>query len=311
MDLVADMGGTRIKLGLAEAGRLLDETIIPSDSQNGFMQAWRRMVEAWKGLTAARGLDPRSCRGVAVGFPSMVDQRSRKVHNHFGKYMDAPEMDIPALAEAAFGIPFFLENDARMAAMGEWRFGAGRGCNNLAMFTLGTGVGTSVIADGKVLRGRGQMGGHGGHTVVLADGHRCVCGQIGCIEGETGSRLLPQICREQEGFASSSLAALDLIDYKAVFRHADAGDAVALRVRDRAINLWAVLCTNVCHWFDIELIVIGGGIMKDAHIILPRIQAYLDEHCDIPGKVLVVAAQDEDHMGLLGAHALIDEQLSP
>src|SRR5207247_4367241 len=99
-------------------------------------------------------VDITSCGGIAVSFPSLIDVHTGRILAEYGKYADGPQVDLRAWAREALGLPLAIENDARMALIGEWRHGAGRGSDNLVMITLGTGLGTSAVIEGRVLRGK-------------------------------------------------------------------------------------------------------------------------------------------------------------
>ena len=118
-----------------------------------------------------------------------------------------------------------LENDARLGLLGEWNYGAAHGSNDVAIVTLGTGIGSGVMSQGKLLRGpHFQAGNLCGHTIIRVGGYRCVCGANGCVEAETGSMGLAMRARESPEFATSALADEPDVNYAAVFQCAAAGD---------------------------------------------------------------------------------------
>jgi glucokinase len=174
--------------------------------------------------------------------------------------------------------------------------------------TLGTGVGTSAVVDGVPLRGQhGQAGCLGGHVTVNIDGRACVCGNVGCAESEASTWALPAHAKGDPDFANSALSREPVLDYRAVFRHADAGDALASRLRDRAVNVWSATAVTLVHAYDPEVVVLGGGIMKSPGPIVPRMQKYLDEHAWVGwGKVKVVAGELDDAAALLGLEYLVE-----
>src|SRR5207302_4305139 len=134
-------------------------------------------------------------------------------------------VDLRAWAKSELGLPLAIENDARMALIGEWRHGAGRGYNDLAMMTLGTGIGTSVVIEGRVLRGtHGQARCFGGHLTVRYGGRSCSCGNVGCAEAEASSAYLATMAKENPSFAGGPLSAEPVLDYAAIIRHAQKGE---------------------------------------------------------------------------------------
>src|SRR5207248_3128427 len=122
---------------------------------------------------------------IAIAFPGLVDTVQNKVVSTSGKYEDAPSLDLPGWAQKELGMNLKLENDARAACLGEWKWGAGKGSSDMLMFTLGTGIGSSAIINGKILRGKHFGAGVlGGHFIIdyTEDAPRCTCGGKGCVE---------------------------------------------------------------------------------------------------------------------------------
>ncbi|MEM9354507.1 MAG: ROK family protein [Planctomycetota bacterium] len=307
--LACDVGGSRIKLGVVGGGRILASDVIPADSQLGLAQALPRIALAFDRLQAESGVQVADCCGIGMGFPALVDSRRCKILNEYGKYADAPQVDLSAWAAGTFDLPLAIDNDARLALMGEWTHGAGRGSNNLAIITLGTGIGTAVVLEGRVLRGQHFSAGNlMGHSVVNMGGRECSCGVRGTVESETGSVHLEDRARRVPGFDESALAQCDRVDYAAVCRAAASGDAVAVEVLRQASDIWGALCVNMIQAFDLDRVVIGGGVMESAEIVLPMIQGYVAEHAGTWwGTAEILAAEHPRGMALLGCEALVNE----
>lgn len=307
--LACDAGGTRIKLGVVSDGRLLATEMIPADSRLGLAPALPRMRDALLALCRRAGVEPASCLGIGIGFPALVNSRDGRVINEYGKYRDAPGIDLRAWAGEAFNLPLAIDNDARVGLLGEWRYGAGRGSNNLALITLGTGVGTAVMLDGHMLRGpHFQAGNLCGHFIVAENGNRCACGLDGCVEAETGSAGLAARARRLPGYASSPLAGLDPLAYSTVCEFAARGDPVAAALIDRSVNLWSALCVNMIHAFDLDRIVIGGGVVTNAGRVLEPIREFVARRASTPwGSVQIVPAEQPDFMALLGCEVLVQQ----
>lgn len=194
-----------------------------------------------------------------------------------------------------------------MALLGERYAGGGRGFANIAMITLGTGIGGAVMIEGALLRGKhSQAGNLGGHQPVLFNGRNCTCGGIGCAEAEAAGWSLPLVAKDWPGFRESSLAREPEVNFEALFRFSDAGDRVAREVRDRCLHIWAATAVGLVHAFDPEIVIFGGGVLKRADVILPYVQNYVTEHSWTPwGKVQVRAAELGNDAGILGAIPLL------
>lgn len=307
--LAADLGGTRIKLGIVRDGRVLAEQTIDAQAHNGLAQRLPAMQQTLEQMCQPIGIDPAACRGVGIGFPGIVDVPNRRVTAVYGKFDDAIAMDLPAWFHKHWNLPAVLENDARLATLGEWRHGAGRGCDDLVMVTLGTGIGTSVVMNGRIVRGaHGQAGCLGGHLSVKLDGRRCICGNVGCAETEASTAHLDELARAHPDYAASALAELERIDYAAIFRLAAEGEPVATALRDRSLSVWGAVIVSLIHAYDPQRVILGGGIMRSGEIILPAIRRYIDEHAETPwGRVELCPAELADGAALAGAEVLVDE----
>lgn len=308
--LACDLGGTRMKIGVVRDGVVLAQTTIAANSKAGLAPGLPALKTAWLDLLEKLKLGFADCAGISVAFPSLVDVASGRVLAEYGKYADAPKLDLRAWAKKEFNLPLAIENDARMALIGEWNFGAGRGSDNVVMITLGTGLGTSAVIEGQVLRGQhGQAGVLGGHSTVRYGGRECSCGNVGCAEAEASTAFLNDLAKANSDFAASQLAGEPKLDFAAVFKHAAAGDACAIKLRDHSLLVWSTLAVNLIHFYDPEIVIIGGGIMASRDVILPFVQNHVARHAHTPwGKVRVVASELEDRAALIAAEWLLHEQ---
>jgi glucokinase len=268
-----------------------------------------RLGEVFQRLIQQHSLSLKNFHGIAVGFPGLVDSRIGRVVSTNKKYDDATAMDFCAWGHEALGLPLRIENDARLALLGESYGGAARGFGDVVMMTLGTGIGGVAMIEGKLLRGKhAQAGCLGGHIPVLFNGRPCTCGGIGCAEAEASGWSLPEIVQSSSGFAQSSLSKVLHIGFKQLFEEATIGDKLALAVRDRCLNIWAVDAVALVHAYDPEVIVIGGGVMESANLIIPYIKSYVHKYAWTPwGKVDIRPAQLANNAALVGAVPLILE----
>ncbi len=301
--LAADMGGRRIKLGLVRDGAVIAMQVLPADSDRPLQERLSHVAKTLREMCAQQGISPANCAGIGLSYPSIVDSTNGRILDHFGKYGEARELDLPAWARREFGLPLAIDNDARVAAIGEWQYGAGRGCANLVMITLGTGIGTGVIINGQVLRGpHGQAGILGGHLTVQAGGRPCVCGNVGCAEAEASTWALRKILAENEAVEPGPAE----IDYARVFQRASEGQEWAVKIRDHSLHIWAATAVSLIHAYDPERIIWGGGIMGSAAAILPQITAYVARHAHTPwGQVALVPSQLRDQAALAGCEWLV------
>jgi glucokinase len=308
--LACDLGGTRMKIGLVQNGAVLAQSTEPANSRLGLAPQLPVLKGAWLRLLDRIKLRPGNCAGISVAFASLVDTTTGRVLAEYGKYADAPGLDLRAWAREELGLPLAIENDARMALIGEWRTGAGRGVDNLVMITLGTGLGTGAIIEGRVLRGaHSQAGCLGGHLTVRYGGRVCACGNIGCAEAEASTACLGDLAKTRADFSGSALRREPVLDFAAVFRLAAAGDSCAAALRDHSLFVWSSLAVNLIHAYDPEVLILGGGIMGNADVILPAVSKHVRRYAHTPwGKVRVVASELRDQAALVAGEWLLREQ---
>ncbi len=301
-----DLGGSHVTIAVVKDDQVLASQRISLDSAQPLRPALDLFAAAIRKLLKELQMNASEGEGAALGFCGLADARIGRVVSTNKKYEDAPSIDFNAWCKEEFGLRFGIENDARMALLGERHVGAARGCDNLVMITLGTGIGGAAMIEGKLLRGKhAQAGCLGGHLLAKVGGRPCTCGAVGCLEAEASGWALPLMAREWKGFAASKLATQN-INFQMLFELADAGDPVAGEIREYCLKVWAAGAVELIHAYDPEKIVIGGGVMRSAAIILPYIQAYVNEHAWTPwGKVEVVAAQLGNDAGLFGAIPLL------
>lgn len=306
MILAADIGGTRIKLGLMQNRAVLDRESLAANSHEGLAPQLPRIASAFTRMLDRSGGGASDCTALGIAFPSLIHPKSGRVLAHYGKYEDAPDLDLRAWAAATLRLPLAIENDARAALLGECSAGAGIGCEDVVMVTLGTGLGTAALIGGQLLRGvHGQAGVLGGHTTVQSNGRPCPCGNRGCAEAQASTSVLPVVARQRADFAQSRLREEPVLDYAAVFRLARAGDACAVALRAEAVEVWTALLVNLIHTYDPVRVIVGGGILAGAADFLPELTAAVLARAHTPwGRVEIVPAALGDDAALFGCEAL-------
>ena len=303
--LCIDLGGSRVKLAIVEAGRVCELKIFPVSCDTP-MQAVLSAIEAQaNGMSGIAG-----CTGIGFAYPGIVDIRNQRVMCSNGKYTDAAEIDFALWAKERFGMELILTNDAAAALCGEMTYGAGCGYDSAVLLMVGTGIGTAAFSEGRILTGKhGTMGILGGH-IAIAHQHprKCTCGNLGCLEAYASTWALPGLAREHPGFERSVLRSAERIDYSSLAAGCEAGDTVC---RDIFQNACRALCTgavNLVHAYDPELLILSGGA---SHIDTLRIaiQEHLDHYCWAPwGHVLVKAAENPEASVALGLSSLFEKR---
>jgi glucokinase len=299
-----DLGGTQVRAGLVRDGVVLARAARPTDTAGGpaavlvqfdaliaEVGATTAVAPVGIGMCAPGPLD--SLTGVVLDIPTLPGWR------------DFPVRD--ALAER-YGLPALLENDGIAAAFGEWRYGAGRGAQNLVYVTISTGIGGGVVADGRLLHGRRGMAGHVGHLRLAPEGPRCPCGGIGCFEAFASGSALGRRAREaaarSDGFLAEA-AKRERIEARHTVAGARVGDRVCRALLDEEADYLAQGFISLVHLFSPELIVLGGGVSQAFDLIGERLVAGVREGV-MPAfrDVRIVPAALGDNCGLIGAAAL-------
>lgn len=204
-------------------------------------------------------LDRPDVAAIGIGVPGRVDARRQEVLS--GGYLNLAGAALAERLEAAVGKPVTLDNDGNMALVAEVAVGAGRGCDNVVMFTIGTGIGGAVMEDRKLVRGR-MAAGQLGHVTVDIEGGVCACGRRGCVETTSSGTALGRLV--EEAGLPAGLSADDL------FARVQAGDEAAITVLTRWSRPMRAAIDSIVAAFDPDMVVLGGGLGASAHRALTR-----------------------------------------
>ncbi|MCI0478723.1 MAG: ROK family protein [Anaerolineales bacterium] len=311
--VAVDLGGTQIRVALCDArGNILNRIAQPARAADGVEAVFARIVAKIRAVTS----DWSRVRGIGLGAPGTVDPWR-------GVILEAPNLagmiDFPMRArlENELRVPVFVGNDANLAALGEQRFGAGRGVANLIYITISTGIGGGIIANNRLFLGARGFAGEVGHQTLEANGPRCNCGNIGCLEVLAAGPAIARAARDalRAGRDSQMRALIDddveRITGTLVTQAAHAGDALAREIFDRAGFYIGLGLVGLQHNFDTQLFVLGGGVAINAwDFIFPTIQETFERYAmpSMRSDVRIVPAQLGDDAGLLGVVALVNER---
>jgi glucokinase len=236
--ILVDAGGTNIKLGLVDGDKLTKISSIPSYSKTGIMASLETIVKLSK-----EWLNSEMPDGIGFAFAGIVDIYNGQVLSVNEKFSDAVDFDFNNWAFTNFNCPIVMENDARAALVGEWKYGAGRGSDNLVMLTIGTGIGSSAVINGEVLRGKHcQAGCLLGHLTIDYNGEVCNCGNLGCVETVGSTWALERNIKSRPNYSESSFVSESILDFETVFRLAKKGDPLALEIREQCMKLGSCNC---------------------------------------------------------------------
>jgi glucokinase len=310
--IAIDLGGTIIKIGMLKEGQLFDRKEVVAQAVSGLKMQLPALESVINQMLQSNGIKQKDVLGIGFSFPGLVDSVKNKILSTNQKYDDGPNTDLVGWALEKWNWPLFAMNDARMALLGEWQYGAGQGCSELVAITLGTGIGSAVLIEGKLLVGRHfQAGNLGGHFVVNHNGTVCTCGNIGCVEAEASTWRLPLLLKDHPGFDQSTIRHEKILDFRALFSHARNSDKVSQEVLEHCLSAWAAGIITMIHAFDPEMIILSGGIMKSSSAILPVLQEKINRFAWTPwGKVKLVAAKFPESAALFGADYLVRSSMN-
>jgi glucokinase len=302
-----DLGGTHATVALVEDRNILATEVIGLERVDGLAAVLPLLAEATSRVMSQAAVERSQASAFVLCFCGLSDPATGRVVSTNQKYDDATSIDLPAWCRREMGLPFMIENDARMALLGECYAGAAQGETDVVMVTLGTGIGGAVLMNGKILRSKHLLGGNlCGHIPVDFNGRRCTCGAIGCAEAEAGGWSLPLVAKAWPGFAKSALSREPAVSFRSLFEHATQGDGVACAIQERCLRIWGTLTTGLIHSFDPDVVVFGGGVLASADVIVPYIQKHVIEYAWTPwGKVRIKPAQLGSRAALLGAIPLL------
>lgn len=308
--IVIDMGGTTIKIGIAGHDKVFSTTKIPAGSYATLHDKLNTIAEEINRLLADQTYKPI---GIGLAFPGIVDVKENQIVSRYIKYTDAAELDLSAWAHQHWGLPIVLENDARAALLGEWKYGAGVNCSDLVLVTLGTGFGSAVMIDNKMLRGRNNLAGNlGGHVTVNLNGTKCNCGNIGCLESECSAWAIDSYVRSLPGFERSEFNTNATISFRTIFEASARGNVLMNEVLQHCLKVWSIGVITLIHAYDPEKVIIAGGIMRSQEIIIPAIKDMIKRHSWINDDAVdVVSASQIESAGLLGMSYLLESTLQP
>ena len=310
MVIAIDIGGTFVKIGLVKNAEIVVKTAIKSHPKIDFQNTIKDIENTINKLLEAHSVAQKDIEGIGIGFPGLVDSIKMKVLSTNKKYDDSLAFNFIDWAKETYNTSVFLENDARMALLGEWQYGAGKGIDNISMLTFGTGVGSATIINGKLLIGKHfQAGNLGGHFTINVNGALCTCGNLGCVEAEASTWKLAELLKADPRYTDSLIEGNEL-DFESLFKYAEEGGELSLSVRNHCLEVWSAGVINQIHAYDPELIILGGGVMKSADVIIPFIKNNVKKHAWTPwGNVKIIQSKIPNRSALLGAYYLVTKNL--
>lgn len=291
-----DIGRTNLRAALVSA----EGEVLASVKERTDVSGGPRAVEE-QAAAAFERVGGRDACAVGVGIAGQCDVPRGVVLR--GPNLFWPDVPFRERLADRLNVPVTLRNDVVMATVGEWRLGAGRGCQDMVTLFVGTGIGGGAIVDGRLLEGASGCGGHFGHISVQLDGPRCGCGRKGCVEAYASGLGLATRAKSEPALPSSSLSRAE-IDGAAVSRAVEENDALALRLRDEAAAALSSAMGSVINCLEPRLVVLGGAVMGMPGLYERCVRGALDGCLPSHRNVAIVRSSLGDMSGTIGAASL-------
>jgi len=302
-----DLGGTNIAIGMVnETGKLLCQSSTPTESKGGYPHVLGRMIALAEQVIADSGIARDTLRAVGIGSPGICDSEAGIIR--FASNLDFHDVPICADLHAHFNLPVNLENDANAAALGEGLAGAARGTKSSVTITLGTGLGSGIVVEERIVRGMFGCGGEFGHSTIKFDGLLCGCGLRGCYEMYASTTGLIRQAREAAQAHPNSMLStnvegdLSAITGRTIFAAKHGGDDMANQVVDQYLDYVTIGLANLASTLCPEAFVIGGGLSAQGDTIILPLREKTEKYV-FGGKLYgkIVAATLGNDAGIIGA----------
>ena len=275
-----DLGGTNIAAAVVdEDGVIYGRAKTKTMSGRPYNEIFDDMAECAKKAAEESGISFKDIEAVGIGCPGAINKEEGTVE--FSNNLDFYDVPIVEYMKNALGKPIFVENDANAAAWGEFLAGAGKKTDSMVMITLGTGVGSGIIENGRLLCGAYGKGAELGHMVMHMGGEKCTCGRLGCFEAyASATALIRQTKNAMEQNPDSEMwkicdGSLDNVNGQTAFK---ANDEAAKEVVDTYLNYIAEGVVNIINIFQPEIVCIGGGISHEGERLLAPVAKAIDEY---------------------------------
>lgn len=310
-----DVGGTNVKIALVDDnGKIIYSNSVPTYAKMGYEYTVNNIKQAIKDLMKETNTTPSDIEGIGFDFPGQVDCKTGvvKLAPNIPGWVNVP---IAQMIEDEFHIPTRIDNDVRCAALGELKFGAGRGCENFICITVGTGIGSGIVINGKVVRGATNAAGELGHIKLQMNGGPiCGCGDTGCLEAFASGPAIVAMAQEyikggkSTKFREMAAAEGGEITPYMVAKAAEEGDPVAKRIFEIVGEYIGIGLTSVINLLNPERVIIGGGVAESGELLLGPIRKTIKERAMVVAgnAVGIVPAQLGNSAGVIGASMLIE-----
>jgi len=308
-----DLGGTKVLAGVVntETGQVLD-FVKKRTKKPGSEFIIQRIIETVEKAICKAQIPLNQISSIGIGAAGQVDRKN-------GILISAPNLDcydveFKKILEEHFNIPTFVGNDVEVATLGEMKFGSGVGYNNFVCIFVGTGVGSGIVSDGKILKGLTGTAGEIGHIIVSEGGRICGCGGYGCLEAYASrtaieKKILGSLKKGHKSIISESIKENSVIRSKDIKEALDANDELVLSCIIEASEYLSSGIASIVNFYNPELIILGGGLIEAVDLFYEiTVKKALTKSLTVPAaKTEIVKTKLSDFAGVVGA-ALLSTQ---
>ncbi len=307
--IAVDIGGTHMRAASYVPDNIepiKQKKIATRANEPGGLERLTRVIEdVWP--------EGNSVAAIGLGSPGPLDP-------HTGYLLAPPNnpewhnFPLASSVEEHFGVRTYLDNDANLACLAEYRYGAGKGHHHVLYITVSTGIGGGLITEDKLLQGYHGLAAELGHIIVDPNGPPCSCGYNGHLESfSSGPAIVKYVLGELESGVGSVLKREDDFSARDVANAAQQGDALAIRAYQRAGKYLGIGVASTLHAFDPSIVIFGGGVSQVGELLFDSFDVSLKQHVFHPRYLeglVITKAELGDDAGLLGARALAEMKLN-
>ena len=304
-----DAGGTKVAYGLfASGGKLIDRHQHMTNTQADGPEFSDEMIASINHILDRNGLKHSDLDGVGICMPSFVCFDEGKICMT-SAMVNIKDFYMRDYLQKRLNVPVVLDNDSNVAALAEWRHGAGRGSRHMVYMALSTGIGSGIIINEQLFRGSYGWAGESGHMIATPDeGILCGCENRGCFMSYASGRYSPKYVekRLKEGM-ESELSRYDSLSCEHILRAYENHDQLAIETVERMAWYFAVCVFNIYQMLNISLFVFGGGLLNFGDRLFSKIRVEFDRYNHTPYPVDFRFAELGNDFGIIGAAELISE----
>ena len=309
-----DLGGTKILAGVVEkqTGKVIFEVKNKTKKEKGNKKITAKIIETLEELFRISNIDKNEILSVGIGLAGQVERNKGILINAVN--LECKDLNIKEILEEKFSIPVNIGNDVEVATFGELKFGAGKDHKDIVCIFVGTGIGSSIVKDGKIHLGASQSAGEIGHIIVDLNGRACACGGNGCLEAYASrsaieSRILGAVKKGRKSIITE-LTDGKSISSKHIKKSLEAHDEVVMQYVNEAIDYLSGGIASVINFYNPELIILGGGLIQSIDdFYLQTIKKARAKALPTPAaKIEFKKASLGDYSGVVGA-ALLEQRV--